>query len=179
MTTTTDAPTPSSTTRELLGYLTDEYNSRGPGLAQMRLVMETWADEFARSTSTQKEVRFTAPDQDTSVQDFLSGMDRAQAGRFLAELFSDMVPHFASQKNFLRGIADGQTDSGMTVKRSGVLARVAGVLGNLPGLNIDAHMSTEVRSLVWVDDDKRTIENQIELDMRTEGEVGPGRKIKF
>lgn len=111
-----DNLTSESSTRDLLNALLAYHHARGPALAVARMALESATDALAKGTGVAERVVLTDPERDISIGAFFGGMDRAQAGRFLDELFVDMIPHLANQRSVMRDLHQGQTPSGMAVR---------------------------------------------------------------
>lgn len=157
--------TPHSNTRDMLAVLADQYLARSSAFAQSRLTLDAWADTLATGAGEQAEVALTTPGREHTIAELFSGMDRAQACRFLGELFGDIVPHLASQRHHLQDLARGQLPSGAPVKRSNLVARVAAALGAMDPAELDQMTSTTVQSLRWVDDRKAGVESNAIIQM--------------
>lgn len=165
-----DNLTSESSTRDLLNALLAYHHARGPALAVARMALESAADALAKGTGVAERVVLTDPERDISIGAFFGGMDRAQAGRFLDELFVDMIPHLANQRSVMRDLHQGQTPSGMAVHSHDGAKRVAHALDQLSDEDLARVSSTHVRRLVWADDHQRTITANVEVDVSVASE---------
>lgn len=154
---------PQSSTQALMDELTKQYIERSPALAQSRLTLEAWADDFSLNTQIKQDLTLTKEGETISIEDFLGQMDRAQAGRFLGELFSDIIPHFATKKRLLSDIASGKSEGGMKVESGDFLSRLASFFSGQTEEEISRVATIEQRELTWVDDDARKIETTAEI----------------
>lgn len=165
-----DNLTSDSSTRDLLSALVAYHHAKGPAMAVARMALESAADGLAKGTGVAERVVLTDPERDISIGAFFGGMDRAQAGRFLDELFGDMIPHLANQRSVMRDLHQGQTPSGMAVHSHEGAQRVAQALDQLSDEDLERVASTQVRRLVWADDHERTITANVEVEV-TVGET--------
>lgn len=169
-----------SSMSDLLDALALYHINRGPTLASARLVLERVADEMATGTGAAQSIVLTSADRTFSVAEIFTSMDRPQAGRFLDELFNDILPHIASQKSFLEDLSKGQTPSGMIVRQP-LLQRVVGLLsGQSEERRAVAAAQVQIRALTWVDDQKREIRPEGEIELVVDDGTGtPKRRGGF
>lgn len=155
--------TPQASTQDLIDELTTQYLARSPALAQSRLTLETWADAFSQSAQIKQDITLIKQGETISIEDFLVQMDRPQVSRFLGELFSDIIPHFATKKRLLSDIASGKSEGGMKVESGNFLSRLAQFFSGQTEEEISRVATIEQRELTWIDDDARTIETSAEI----------------
>lgn len=154
-----------ASTRDVLAHLIETYLERGPAFAQDRLVLEGWADEWATGTGAAHQVVLMEPERSMAMNAFFSNLSREQAGRFLSELFADIIPHLATQRTFFGDIEAGKTPTGAAVERAPLLEHLAGVLGGFSEHELETVATTQVKRLVWVDDQERTIHSRAEVQV--------------
>lgn len=171
--------TPQSSTKELLGVLTDQYLAKDTWFAASRRALDAWATEFAVGDGSRSTVELVSRHRDISIAEFFQGMDRAQAGRFLGELFNDIIPHLSSQQAHIQGLASGRTAAGAPVKRSGFLARVASVLKEMSDDGLAPHTEVLVRDLTWKDDGLSGVESRASVEVSVNDQSSPGRRPKL
>lgn len=167
-----------SSTKELLAYLAEQYQARDVGFAQSRLALDAWANRLAVGEGVQSQVEITSPEREVSIAELFCGMNRDQAGRFMGELFNEIVPHVASQDNYFQDIARGHTRSGAPIHRPGLLARMASALSAMSPAQLDEMASTTLRKLTWVDDGMVGIESTATVEVDIRG-VSKASKVKF
>ena len=107
-------------------------------------------------------------------------MTRDQAGRFMGELFNEIIPHVASQRNYFLDLARGHTSSGAPITRAGLFARLAGALSAMNPAQLEEMASTALRKLTWVDDGIAAIHSTaiLEVEIR-DGSSPRASTIKF
>lgn len=170
-----DNLTSDSNTRELLGALVSYHHAKGPALAVARLALESAADALAKGTGAGKQIVLTDPDQAISVGQFFGSLSREQAGRFLDELFIDIVPHLANQAAFFKDHARGQTESGMAIVSNKAVKGLSKILSN-PSSELQA-VEVRVNRLVWVDDQERTLTSNVDFEVAVEPAARTGRGL--
>lgn len=148
-----------------------------------RAVMDSWAETLAINDAPQQAVELLNQRQEIPFAQVLGAMDQAQAQRFLAELFDDIIPHLSSQKALFEDLAKGRAQNGMSIdmpdgaRLSHVLA--AAMMGQKEGMLLD--IQTQIQELTWVDDNLRSIQIDMELDVVTDGNKPSSnpRKLNF
>lgn len=173
-----------SPSREVLTWLTEnKFEERTRLLDDSQQVIRQWADHLATGNGSKKKLELTSPDREISFVEFFSDMDRAQAERFIVELYRDIIPHYASQHQLFSDISKGKTSTGMRVKSTDFEKMVMGLIGSIPGAAavFNAAVTTQITQLTWIDDNKNTIESSITLEMGIDANVKPtsGRGMKF
>lgn len=157
---------PQNSSRVILDALADLHFTRQP-LDGAREVLSCWAQALSHNEAPQQEVRLLEEGQEIPFAQILGAMDQAQAQRFLAELFEDIVPHFSSQKTFLADLRRGRTQNGMKIDMDGSSQMVLAMLGNLSDEQLAQMSSTHSHTLTWVDDDLRHVNTHVELELGT------------
>jgi hypothetical protein len=177
--------TSQSSTNELMSTLTQLHQSgQHSRLEFARQALTSWADTYSKNAAPQAEIEFLKEGKPISCADFFSAMNRPQAGRFIDELFTDVVPHMATQQTLLSDMARGYTGTGVRVhgEGAGSHAPLVDALAKVEALGAD--VQTEIENLTWVDDNLRTVTMhmnvEIRLDEQDQAPPAPaGRGIKF
>ena len=175
---------PSNSSNAIFEALAQHYNANDyPALGAARDTMDVWAKALATNDAPQQSVPLLSQTKEIPFSQILGAMDQRQAQRFLAELFDDIIPHLSSQKAFFEDLAKGLTQNGMSIDMSSE-ARLSQTLASAmidqaAGALVD--VQTQIRELTWVDDDLRSIQIDMELDVVTDGNKPSSnpRKLNF
>ena len=174
----------SNSTSAIFDVLARLHNAKDyVALDAARAVMDSWAETLAINDAPQQAVELLNQRQEIPFAQVLGAMDQAQAQRFLAELFDDIIPHLSSQKALFEDLAKGRAQNGMSIDMPGgarlshVLA--AAMMGQKEGMLLD--IQTQIQELTWVDDNLRSIQIDMELDVVTDGNKPSSnpRKLNF
>lgn len=121
-------------------------------LEDVQKILQNCAAEFSHNSNPQKKVVLFQKNNQPSIKEVFSSMDKDQSHRFIQEFIQDIIPHWKNKVETLKKIND---KNDQIFLKGSILSKF--LFKRLFQIMSDTSYLESVKNAIWVDDNEKTI----------------------